>query len=152
MHANESCSILKWFGLWWYQPQKLIFFVALYCFYAESSTIKPKFHWYRNPTCNFLYLYFLCLKDYRNPGKIAHVALCCYRIPSWPYVRSVKFLEDIYVRQSEWNKFYSVCPHICRMFSQFTRYVFSSASKHVCQNISCKYGLIVLFGLSTFPY
>ena len=33
---------------------------------------------------------------------------------------------------------YSVCRHICRMFSQFTRYVLSSASKHVCQNISCK--------------
>ena len=36
------------------------------------------------------------------------------------------------------NKFYSVCQHICRMFSQFTRYVLSSALKHICQNISCK--------------
>ena len=31
------------------------------------------------------------------------------------------------------NKFYSVCQHICRMFSQFTRYVLSSALKHICK-------------------
>ena len=36
------------------------------------------------------------------------------------------------------NKFYSVCQHICRMFSQFTRYALSSVLKHICQNISCK--------------
>ena len=25
----------------------------------------------------FFYVYYLCLKDYRNPGKIVYVALCC---------------------------------------------------------------------------
>ena len=37
------------------------------------------FHRNRHPpmTCYFLSLYYLCLKDCRNPGKIARVPLCC---------------------------------------------------------------------------
>ena len=50
-------------------------------------------------------IFFICIiyvqKIAEIPGK-SHVYRCAvYRIPSWPYLRLVKFLEDIYVRQTE---------------------------------------------------
>ena len=41
------------------------------------------------------------LKIVEIPGE-SHLYRCAvYRIPSWPYLRLVKFLEDIYVRHTE---------------------------------------------------
>ena len=49
----------------------------------------------------FLICTIYVLKIAEIPGK-SHVYRCAvYRIPSWPYLRLVKFLEDIYVRQTE---------------------------------------------------
>ena len=38
---------------------------------------------------------YLCLKDCRNPGKIARVPMCFFECPH--HLISDKFLEDIYI-------------------------------------------------------
>ena len=55
-----------------------------------------------NETHQWHVIFFICIiYVLKIPGK-SHVYRCAVnRIPSWPYLRLVKFLEDTYVRQIE---------------------------------------------------
>ena len=76
-NVGNNCILFneyKFVGLWWRQTQ---LFLSLSLQNPQPSG--QVFHRNRNPsmTCYFLYLYYVCLKDCRNRGKIAHVPMSC---------------------------------------------------------------------------